>query len=160
MFETLFTFAFGSPKSIFLARVLATLTQIAPCASHDATCESLHRRVAIAVTEVSWSDKDPVDAASRLLGACRHETRCGVEHQHHGPAVTVYQLEGSRADRAAWLADDVLAATVALGRARTCGGSFRAYATGKCNGGGKRGAKKAAELRASTAHARRVLEGR
>lgn len=150
VFRLVLLFFFGPPRLAMALRVLGALTRLCPCAPGDGLCQELHREAAAGIAAVALERPSPEHEAALLVGVAVHETCARVEHQAHGgPAVTVYQLEVRPQERAALLADPVLAARTALRAAGGCGGSLQSYATGTCSGGGEAGARKAAELRAS-----------
>ncbi len=101
------------------------------------SCQARHRLAAWAIGVVAAADHDPDSAIAILTGAGVHETRFAVDVEQGREqvgAVSWFQLEVPARDRARYLADPVLAATRALVIARTCGGSMRGYATGRCDG--------------------------
>lgn len=139
----------------FAVRILLALSRLTPCAPGDAACPGIHARVACVIATVASESADPEHATALLLGIGAHETGFRTERQANGgPAVSFWQIEVPPAQRAALLADPIAAARLALLRARGCGGSLRAYATGSCHGGGQEGARAAAELRRYVASAR------
>ncbi len=120
---------FGHPLTALRLTLNTALASLCPCPpAHAAQCEAVHARVVVAVATVASEQRHPYDAAARLLAACAHETGCRVEHQVRGPGVTIFSIEAPIAERAALLADDVLAARTALART---GYGFRMYACGK-----------------------------
>lgn len=138
MLRLLVAILFGSPRAMFAARILAAMHALAPCS--DAACVAHHERAASAIAYVSAEDRDPEDAAARLLGVGVHETGFRTDREAHGgPAVTWFQLEVPRRERAALLADPVAAARLALRRSRTCGGNLACYASGTPGRGGEVG---------------------
>lgn len=147
------------------ARVLVALAVVCPCPASDAGCPGVHARTAGAVALVALADRDPDDAAARLVGAACHETEARTEVQRGGgPAVSAFQLEvrgrdaaETRALRAVYLADPVLSAGRALSIARACGGSMESYAHGSCRGGTHLQRGRAAALRRSVWRARVAL---
>lgn len=148
---------FGSPPAIFLARVLGALAVLCPCQAGYQACDAHHLRAGRAIAVVAAGEPDPDEAAARLLGAGAHETGFRVELQAQGGrAITYWQLEVRRADRAALLADPVAAARLALRIARACGGSMVGYAGGRCEGGPEV-QQTAADLRRYVAAARLAL---
>lgn len=159
MFRVALLVLFGDPRLALALRVLAALGRLCPCQPTDDLCDRLHRETAAAVAIVASEQRAPEATAALLVGLAVHESCARVEHQILGwrpdgspilgPAVTVFQLEVPARERGALLADSVAAARLALRAAGGCGGSLRGYATGSCHGGGERGARVAAELRAS-----------
>jgi hypothetical protein len=142
----LLTLLFGAPADVLAARVLSAVDRMCPCA-HDPSprCPGVHARAAHAIATVAVDARDPDDAAARLVGVGAHETCYRTERQANGgPAVTVWQLEVKRSERAALLADPVAAARLALSRA----GDLRGYA------GCREGCQAARELAAYVSAAR------
>lgn len=149
------TFFFGSPLAILVARVASALCFLCPCAPTDLACEAVHQRVVYTVSVVAIEQRDPDEAAALLLGTAAHETGFKVELQANGgPAVSWWQIEVFRRDRAALLANPVAAARLALSRARACGGTMRGYAWGKCSIADPFHEQAAAELRHTVQSAR------
>jgi len=144
---TILVLLFGDPRAIMAARVLSTLAVLCPCAPADDGCHPRHVTVARTIAIVAEDEGD----AALLLGIGAHETGFRVLVQARGgPAVSWWQLEVPRRDRAALLADPVAAARRALGIARR---GFGTYACGNPH----RCADAAAELRRYVEHARGVL---
>jgi hypothetical protein len=151
MLRLVLLFLFGDPRLALCLRVLAAVTRLCPCAAGDALCERLHRESASAIALVAYDAPDTERAAALLVGAGTHETCFRVERQAaHGPAVTVWQLEVPRGERAALLADPVRAARLAL---RTARSGWRSYACGSPGCGGAGGARAEQGLAASYAQA-------
>ena len=157
------TLLFGNPRAAYLARVAAAVAAMCPCAPADAVCEGHHARASYAIAIVATEQPDTDEAAALLLGTMAHETggRTDVE-MGGGPAVSVWQLEVRRSERAALLADPVAAARQALRAARACKSSLMSYAGGDwtCHGDAATCARvdtAAAELRHYVARARSVL---
>lgn len=119
MLAAAFSFLFGPPRTIALLRILAALSRLCPCPATDAACPAHHQRAAAAIVLVVEDDRDPEDAAALLLGTGAHETGFRTEHQVKGPGVTYWQHEVPVRERAALLADVVLAARRALRIARS-----------------------------------------
>ncbi len=162
MLDLILRILFGDPRAIFFANVFGALGAICPCRAPEATperiaCEAQHQRAASVIAVVALDDGDPDEAAVLLLGLGAHETGFRTMVQVRGPAVSWWQLEVPRAQRAELLADPFAAARRALRAARGCRGSLRGYATGRCDGGGAEGERAAAELRHYVARARRYL---
>lgn len=156
MLELVLTFFFGSPRAILAARIFGAMASLCPCAPADAACEARHARATTAIVVVASADRDPEDAAGMLLGLAAHETCFRVEHQANGgPAVTWWQIEVSRRQRPALLADPVLAARTALRIARSSR-DLSTYAGRPIGHGGRA----AAELRHYVQIARWALAAR
>jgi hypothetical protein len=136
MLAAVLTFLFGSPRAALFVRVLGALGAMCPCAPEDAACPARHELASAAIVGASESDSD----AALLLGTLAHETCARTMVQVRGPAVSWWQLEVHRRERAALLNDPFLAARRALGIAR---GGMGAYACGD----GRRCPDAAAELR-------------
>lgn len=146
---------FGRPETSLVARARGGIERVCPCRGDVVTCDARHELAASVIGHVAAEDEDPGEALALLIGTGCHETRFSTEMQvGGGPARSWWQLEptaptrtGREAQAAAWLDDPVLAARVALSRARTCGGSLRGYAWGKCGQGSAEQERVAAELR-------------
>jgi len=115
-------FVFVLPLAIYRAVLLARIAHALAF-----TCRATAPLPALVIEQVTHTEASPLDAAAKLIGAGCHETRFVTMLQVRGPAVTWWQLEVRRSERAALLADPVAAARRALSLAR---GGWEAYACG------------------------------
>jgi hypothetical protein len=88
-----------------LIRILCALARLCPCPPGDGACEAHHARAAAVMALALEDDADAAGGEELLLACGCHETGFRVELQAaHGPAVTWWQLEVPRRERAALLA--------------------------------------------------------
>ena len=117
-------FLFGSPEAVLVARAHWGVEAMCRCLPNDDACPARHRLAAWTIGVVADADPDPDEAVVQLVGLGAHESgfvhvlQLDAKGRPAGPAVSFWQLEGTPAERAAWLADPVLAATRARWVAR------------------------------------------